>query len=424
MMFFNTWHCSIEFCVWGIYTGSHLLEQRENRKERLKYGDSLLKVLHLILLLHKEQRLYIQRHKMKGSLFVLFFTVFATAEGKNTVSGTVEEDAKWLHSHLSVLPAITASISYHVQYPTSWASMPILKFYDNGQNSSNLRDKCISGLIGQLLNKDLAIPLVESYGTDLKTRVLLSTNYRDKFKCEQIDCSTCWFVKCNCKTWSCYGRTQIQDFEPKSYSFSVGFGCGVTKASLKGMEYDVTIENESNKTRCVDLKSVKKERMDLCDLDYRYAAIPNQLGDTDLDGAITRMNRFLSGRLGIGAGLWKIIMDIPKKSCLKKLKPVQCQIFLPKCLPEENKIHLPCRDTCKSIVKECTDLDTIKNINCDYLPPCSNYMLIIWIIVGVVACLALVALVTICCVRYRKKICQSKGNPEDEDALPFQPTKQ
>ena len=362
---------------------------------------------------------------MKGYLLLLLFALLATTEGKNTVSGTIEKDTKWVHSNLSVRPAMTASIWYQVKYPTSWTSVPIIKFYYNGQNSTDFHDKCVSGLSGQLFNKDLAIPLDQSYGTDFKTRVVLSKNYRDKFYCsESCTRKGFWIFSTNkCEYRNCYGKTEIQDFEPKSYSFSIGFGCGVTKASLREMLYDVIIDKESNKTHCVDLKSVKKERMGRsCDLNYRYAAIPNQLGDTELDGAITRMNGFVAGRLGVGVGFfWKMFMNIPKRSCLKKLEPVQCEIFLPKCSPEKNKIHLPCRDTCKSILEECADMDMINNVNCNYLPPCSNYryMLIIWISIGVVACLALVTIVIICFVKDRKKTRvlsrQSNGNHNDQD---------
>ena len=218
--------------------------------------------------------------------------MLATTEGKNTVSGTIEKDTKWLHSNLSVRPAIMVSINYRVKYPTSWTSVPIIKFYYNGQNSTDLPDRCIRGLSRQLFNKDLAVPLVEGYG-------LLSRNYRDKFSCSESNCITEGWGKFS--TTSCHGRTKIQDFEPKSYSFSLGFECDKTKASLKGMQYDVTIDNESNKTRYVDLNSVEKERMDRCD---------------HVDDAITRMNGFLDGRLGVGIRLFLMLFMHFPKICL------------------------------------------------------------------------------------------------------------
>ena len=279
------------------------------------------------------------------------FTRIRSNEGRNTVSGTIDEDTKWLHSNLSVLHAITASISYHVQYPTGWASTPILKFYYNGQSSTDLRDKCIKDRHGQLYNKDLAIPL--------------DGNYRGKFTCEQIDCSTCFLVvKCHCKTWSCSGSTKIQDFEPKSYSFSVGYDCNEAKTSLKGMYYSVTVDNESNKTSCVDFKPVEH-----CDLGYWYAAIPNQMGDTELYDAITTLNEFLA-LVGIGQVSLRLI-DAPKRPCLQKLKTFLCEIFTPKCSPEDNTIHLPCREKCKYLLNDCAGVD-IWNVSCDYLPLCLN----------------------------------------------------
>ena len=204
---------------------------------------------------------------MKGYLLLFLFTLLVTTEGKNTVNGTIEKDPKWLHSNLSVRPAITASISYRVKYPTSWTSVPIIKFYYNGQNSTDLPDRCIRGLSGQLFNKDMAVPLVEGYGSDRKIRALLSRNYSDNFSCTESSCITeNWgkFSTTRCEYWSCHGQTKIKDFDPKSYSFSLGFECDETKASLRGMQYEVTIDNESNKTRCVDLNSGEKEQMDRC----------------------------------------------------------------------------------------------------------------------------------------------------------------
>ena len=168
---------------------------------------------------------------------------------------------------------------------------------------------------GQLFNKDLAVPL--------------RGIYREKF----------W-----CNNKYCYGRTEIKDFEPKSY-FSLGFQCNETDGNLKGLHYEVTIYDESNETSCVDLSltseysnMTQKKLIDQCQSSYQYAAIPNQFGDTDLDGALSRINEFLR----------VYHSGVPSKDCLKNLKPFVCEIVLPKCLPEENRILLPCRRTASS----------------------------------------------------------------------------
>ena len=58
-----------------------------------------------------------------------------------------------------------------------------------------------------------------------------------------------------------------------------------------------------------------------------------------------------------------------EKECLNNLKSFLCEIIIPKCLPEENEILLPCRDTCKSLLNDCAP---DSEFNCDYLPLCQG----------------------------------------------------
>ena len=304
-------------------------------------------------------------------------------EGRNSVREIIMDNTTWFRSNLSVHPAMSASIEYNIKYPdVPGHHQPIITFYYNGQNSPNLHEKCNKDMHGQLYNENLAIPLCG--------------RYTEKFWCNH---------KGGMKV--CQGRTKIQDFEPKSYFFSLGFECNVTKGNLKGLKYDVTIYDESNKTSCMNLNLTQGQRTDLCELGYQYAAFPNPVGDTDLDEAISYVEsfqrEFLEGKTAAST-----YVQLLNKGCLKKLKLFLCEIFLPKCLPKENKILLPCRDTCKSLLEDCS-LSTIHgmDVNCDYLLPCPPTYpnnLIIYLSVG--ACVILVVMVTVCCLRLRKH----KGN--------------
>ena len=282
---------------------------------------------------------------MKRYFLLHLFVAVGSIEALNQVQGTIKEDTKWFFSKLSVSPAMSASIEYSIKYPydMTWhRDRPMITFYYDGEDSVNLHRKCNADNQGQLCNKNLAM---------------------------------------RCGYWGCHGRTKIQDFEPKSYSFSLGFECDETKASLKGMEYDVTIPHESNEPNCVNLSNVEAWRLENCEpLHYQYAAIPNQMGNTDLNRAVRMMNTF-QNRLGIGHDS-SINLKTLSQKCKKKLKPFLCGVFLPKCLPEENKIILPCRDTCKFLLKDCVTVDVMANlhgidVNCDYLPPCPSSTLIL-----------------------------------------------
>ena len=318
-------------------------------------------------------------------VLVLFAVVGAVVKGRNSVNGTIEEDTTWFLRDLSVRPAMTATLEYSIRYPKG-EPQPVVSFYYKGQNSSNLQRGCNKEMQGQLCNKNLVVPLGR-------------IKYRDAFTCSGSACRD-WLLLKLCDYWDCHGKTKIQDFEPKSYFFSLGFECGERIGNLKGLKYDVTIYDESNKTSCVNLNKVDAKRIDRCDRSYQYAAIPNQVGDTDLDAAVSTMNGFLNAA-GFGLG------------CAKKLKSFLCQIFLPECLPKENKILLPCRDTCKSLMEDCLAVNIYNifsgiDVNCDYLPPCSSNggvsIMTIIICLSVGACVIVVVMVTVCCVKNRKTI--------------------
>ena len=136
---------------------------------------------------------------LEKSLVVSIFIVFcSTKVASKSVIGTIRENTTWFLSNLSVRPAMTASLEYHVQYPyVEGRSRPIITFYYNGQKSPNLISHCETDMYGQLRSEDLAVPLNEPY--------------RGKFFCYENETN---------KIYHCRGITKIQDFEPKSYSFS------------------------------------------------------------------------------------------------------------------------------------------------------------------------------------------------------------
>ena len=125
---------------------------------------------------------------------------------------------------------------------------------------------------------------------DLAAILLNEDNREEKPFCKSAHTTT--FVNSR-------GRIEIQDFEPKTYFFSLGFEC-FHGSILDCFQYNVTIYDESNTTRCVDLNMTSKysemsqqNLTDHCETSYQYAAIPNQFWDTDLDGALSRINEFL-----------------------------------------------------------------------------------------------------------------------------------
>ena len=275
---------------------------------------------------------------------LLIATTVTIVTGKNSVVGTINDNTTWFLSNLSVRPAMTASLEYHVQYPdVEGLARPIITFYYNGQNSPNFDSQCETDLYGQLRNEDLAVPLNE--------------DYREKFICYKED-----------SIWYCSGKTKIQDFEPKSYSFSFCNECGKkSTANLNHLWYNVTIYDESNKTSCVDLNMAQGQGIDRCERSYQYAAIPNQIGYTDLDTAMFQ--------LGEAQKILDEIIDlVTHNSCPKEFYQVLCLVTLPECLPKVNQIVLPCREYCESMLDKCLKMEALAKLvekfalNCQYLP--------------------------------------------------------
>ena len=256
-------------------------------------------------------------------------------QGKNMAFVRIKKNTTWYQKDLSKVPAKTASLWYHIQYTViEGGPTPIVAIWPREQNYTKLGDKCINSRSGQLLNKDLVIPLMEKY--------------REKFWCKSV----------TNKTWNCYGEIEIQNLEPTTYMILIGYECGARTGNPRGLKANVILFDASNKTRCVPVNLTRKyPEFDECKLDYMHAAIPNQLGHSNLEKAAAEMGRLQN----------VTFKHVDKKFRSRFLKPLFCKALLPKCSPEENIFRLPCRDTCEFLIKHFS-LDS--EVNCNYLPSC------------------------------------------------------
>ena len=131
------------------------------------------------------------------------------------------------------------------------------------------------------------------------------------------------------------------------------------------MWYNVTIYDESNNTSCVDLDLAQRQRIDQCERSYQFAAIPNQVGGTDLDSTLWELGQ-------VRGNLDRLIDLVSQKSCLLEFYQVLCLVALPECLPQENQIVLPCREYCQAQLYNCFKTGSILLkefvLNCKYLP--------------------------------------------------------
>ena len=142
-------------------------------------------------------------HKMKAYLALILFATVGIIHGRR-IEGKIEAWTNWLIGNLSVRPAMTASIEYHIRYPTD-GPRPVLTFYYDGQDSPNLQQRCNAEMHRQLYNKDLAVPLNGYYYYRQSQRW-------NRYDCREI-CKSFLFVDFDCYTtcryWNCEGSIKI-----------------------------------------------------------------------------------------------------------------------------------------------------------------------------------------------------------------------
>ena len=127
--------------------------------------------------------------QLQKHCFILVIIVFFTTlnVSSHSVFGEIQENTTWFHEELSVVPAMTATLEYQIQYPyVLGRARPLITFYYNRQNSPNLILQCEKDMYGQLHNEDLAVPL--------------NKPYREKFFCYKDN-----------QTWFCSGKTTNQE---------------------------------------------------------------------------------------------------------------------------------------------------------------------------------------------------------------------
>ncbi len=104
--------------------------------------------------------------------------------------------------------------------------------YHKEPQERNLNHNCTGNVFGQLRNDDLFLPLRPG-------------KYRS---------SNCYHL--NKERFECAGDIPIQDFAPTYFSVSFGFVCesdSFHQKSLKGLQFNITIYELANVTKCTEM---------------------------------------------------------------------------------------------------------------------------------------------------------------------------
>ena len=245
---------------------------------------------------------------------------FVTAERhpQYHFSGIISKNMKFFYRKLQVAPSVRATIDFTVSYlPRSMHyNYPIMGIYTT-YPIIKVDNRCSKILYGQLRNENLhPILRVGRYRT---TTCELSG-------ADVVDCS---------------GRVTVQDYIPRSFHLTFGFDSKWLHIySLKGLRYNISFTNKSNKTSdCLDYSVIPWN--ETCSRFYKETSLPNLIGDEGLDHYedYFKQSTFFQALIFVDG------------TCYKHIWEVVCHILLPKCDSVNKQVMHPCREMCQDFLE-------------------------------------------------------------------------
>ena len=177
-------------------------------------------------------------------LAITFLRLGFNCVESNYISGQIEGHVGFHFRKLSDFPSKMATIGFSI-YTSKKVSerSPILTFHTEEENI-NVQKRCLEFHYGQFYNEKMIV-FLNKHTQDC-------TEINDKVRCT--------------------GETVIQDYLPRNYFFSLGFGCH-SIGSLKGLQYNISISKQTNTTECSNMTFETP-----CLKYYPQFSMPNLLG--------------------------------------------------------------------------------------------------------------------------------------------------
>ena len=267
-----------------------------------------------------------------------------------SISGRISKDVTFIHEVFPVPSAKRAIIEYEVHFNSIYDRGLTMGIYTT-QDHANIQNQCTKTRYGQLGNKQLH----PAMNTDLRT--------------------------CNKKgiipgEFYCRDRISVQDFMPRSFSFSIGFECfyinhrsRFKKISLIGLVYNVSISGQTNRTDCASNWGNDDNDTEICH--FESVAATNLLGNklSHSKDTVNILKTFYS-RTAAGGKTSRI-----NAICYQHFIETACHILLPPCEPDTGLVIRPCKEACYDMINMCKHDPDMENIfgnlwefDCDYLP--------------------------------------------------------
>ena len=231
----------------------------------------------------------------------------------------ITEGTLFFYRMLPVAPSTRATTEFNVSYPQSSFVQrnryPLMGIYTE-YPKINIEKNCSKIRYGQFRNENLHPHLkVGKYRT-----------------------ATCTLSGAD--TMNCTGRENIQDYIPRRFYLTFGFHCGWQPIySLKGLAYNISFYNLSNKTNnCLNVYGK-------CSEFYNETSLPNLIGDEQVE-EIMNFERAL-----------RVVLAFQHDTCYqhRSMWEFMCNIVFPKCGPITNQVIHPCREMCLDFANGCLE---------------------------------------------------------------------
>ncbi len=155
---------------------------------------------------------------------------------------------------------------------------------------------------------------------------------------------------------NCAGETQIQHYKPCGLAAVFMFKCkgllDKNNINLNGLQYNVTIQHQSNTSRCERIPS--RVGIIECRDFYGYTSLQTFFGPVTFDKVAQTLQKIHFSNI-----FFKAMEDESEISsvCHQHMKEIMCYVSLPKCEPETMEVTNLCKEMCLDWMKAC-----IKNV--------------------------------------------------------------
>ncbi len=255
-----------------------------------------------------------------------------------SLSATIREDVQFYYRKLTTFPSKIARLRFSLLYfnesfcaAKNLECKPRLDFYTT-ETDTNLKQNCSADSFGQVGNENLVFTLPKYISPkDIETN---RYNKENEPKCSL-----------NNNTVHCSGSTEVQDFLPRHFAFSFGFKCSGnwTLATLRGLQFNISIQRQSNRTKCISVGEFDTYTRP-CMQYFNYATIPNLFGHSTSE----ELRDYLKFDVYVVAKLMRNSLE-----CHQHFMEAWCYLIVPQCDRNTQVVTHLCKEMCYSTVSAC-----------------------------------------------------------------------